>query len=610
MKNIKQRDYLKLLPIALILLIVPLVVFFKNFKLDDIVVNYWTGAKEVPDFFSYYKMVWFISLTCISTMFFIAYLSYRKIHISFHRIYIPLAAYFFLVLLSSSFSKFKKQAFLGFPDRFEGFFTILCYIAVCLFCSILISSKFDIKYIFSFLSISVLIISVIGISQFFGFDFLQTSFGKELILPNEYHNLAKSLKFNFPDGHIYATLYNPNYVGGFFAMILPISLIIFISLKGLIAKTISGIFCVLTFINLLGSLSLTGFIGAAVALLFIVIFQRGSLKRNLIPLVSLSVCFVIFAFIMNNTSDGAIFREFGFSKVFAQTQIEDKDQGTQGVANDEAKKTNIEDLKIESNNLFLYVSNNDALVVKYDPPTSQLLFYDTADNYIDVIANSEDNKVLINFNDLRFKDLLLVISNNLVAVEAPNTAFFISITSNGLKFLSPAGQPTDIIKAESFGFKGYETWGSSRGYIWSRSLPLIKDTLLLGHGPDTYAMFFPQNDYMAKLKYLYGISTIVDKPHNIYLQIAINTGLLSLIAFLVFIAWYIIWSVRLYFFAQSNDYTTLGLACFIAVISFMISSIGNDSTISVSPVFWILLGTGIACNRLFSKANSEKLLIK
>ena len=101
--------------------------------------------------------------------------------------------------------------------------------------------------------------------------------------------------------------------------------------------------------------------------------------------------------------------------------------------------------------------------------------------------------------------------------------------------------------AEAWGFEGKEKLGSSRGYIWSRSLPLLKNTLFLGFGPDTFPVYFPQHDYFAKMIFLGNPYNIVDKPHNVYLQTAINTGLISLIALLAMFGIYLLDCARLYY---------------------------------------------------------------
>lgn len=604
MQRKEAKDYIKLLPIALILLIVPLIVYMKTINLDDVVAGYWTGSKQVVDFFSYYKMVWFIALTSIAILLFLYYVAAKKVKITFQKIIIPLAVYLVFVFLSSSFSKFHNQAFFGFPDRYEGLLTILSYIITCFFCSILISSNFDIKYLFSFLAVSVLVISIIGFTQFFGFDLLQTNLGRHMMLPKANYNLVNTLKFNFPENFIYSTLYNPNYVGSFFAMIFPICLIFFISSKNISQRVVSGLFCLLTFINIVGSLSSTGYIGAAVASIAIIIVMRKDLRRNFLPLLAIVICFCSITLIMNYTSHGALFGEFKSLSSTNQNVTNSKVTASNS-SNDSNTPTKLIDIKIDKNILSLYVSETDALVLEYDTAKNELLFSDLTNKDVAMVTNTENDIYYLTFNDSKFKDIKLSVKNSLITVEAPNTAFNTIFTNEGFKFVSQSGQPTDIIKAKSFGFKGKELWGSSRGYIWSRSIPMIKDTLFIGYGPDTFAMYFPQNDYVAKLHYLSGITTVVDKPHNMYLQIAINTGLVSLIAFLIFVGWYCITCLRLYFNGIYNEYYTFGIACFIAVVAFLVSSLANDSTVSVSPVFWILLGIGIACNRLYS----QKLLI-
>lgn len=141
--------------------------------------------------------------------------------------------------------------------------------------------------------------------------------------------------------------------------------------------------------------------------------------------------------------------------------------------------------------------------------------------------------------------------------------------------------------------------GSGRGYIWSRSIPLLRDTWFLGHGPDTYAMYFPQQDAVGKLMYLGSTHKIVDKPHNIYLQQAINTGIISLLALLVLWGGYLLQSLIIYWQSDFKDWKArAGVAIMAAVAAYLVTGFFNDSVISVAPVFWILLGTGISLNRL------------
>lgn len=135
--------------------------------------------------------------------------------------------------------------------------------------------------------------------------------------------------------------------------------------------------------------------------------------------------------------------------------------------------------------------------------------------------------------------------------------------------------------------------GSGRGYIWYNSIKLLKNTFFIGYGPDTFATVFPRSDSSRKI--LRGV--LIDKPHNMYLQIAINTGIISLICVFCLFILYIVSSFKLYIKASfDNLYNILGLAIFVAFLSYIITAVFNDSVISVAPVFWVLLGIGISIN--------------
>ena len=156
------------------------------------------------------------------------------------------------------------------------------------------------------------------------------------------------------------------------------------------------------------------------------------------------------------------------------------------------------------------------------------------------------------------------------------------------------------VNAEHFGFEGKELVGSSRGYIWSRTIPLLKNCILIGYGADTFAYVFPQQDFLAKYySYAEGFHITVDKPHNLYLQIFISNGLIALIAFLGICLFYLADSFRLY--ALRKEYRIeqiYGAAVMLAVVGYLAAGMFNDSVVSVAPMFWILLGVGCALNTI------------
>jgi hypothetical protein len=51
----------------------------------------------------------------------------------------------------------------------------------------------------------------------------------------------------------------------------------------------------------------------------------------------------------------------------------------------------------------------------------------------------------------------------------------------------------------------------------------------------------------------------------------------------------------------NNYYSIVGVAILSGTLGYMISGITNDSSITVAPVFWVLIGLGLATNSLAKK---------
>jgi len=126
---------------------------------------------------------------------------------------------------------------------------------------------------------------------------------------------------------------------------------------------------------------------------------------------------------------------------------------------------------------------------------------------------------------------------------------------------------------------------------------MMKDTFLIGRGADTFSIYFPQNDYVGKYNIGWDLNNIVDKPHNMYMQMAVGTGGMSLIAFLVLLAFYFVQSFKIYWGGKFDGFTeSVGFGIFLGVLGFSAAGLVNDSTVSVMPLFYGLFGTGAAIN--------------
>jgi hypothetical protein len=177
---------------------------------------------------------------------------------------------------------------------------------------------------------------------------------------------------------------------------------------------------------------------------------------------------------------------------------------------------------------------------------------------------------------------------------------YITRYENRLALIGNNGQPIDMREpVKSFGFDGREEWGSSRGYIWSRSFPVMLRYPLLGSGPDSFVHVFPQHDIVEKYRYFNDPYMIVDKAHNLYIQTWITTGGLSALALIFLIGYYLVTTFKVIIFSSNISRFTFGLrlGLLAAVSAFAVASMATDSTIGSTGVFYVLLGLGYAVNK-------------
>jgi hypothetical protein len=89
------------------------------------------------------------------------------------------------------------------------------------------------------------------------------------------------------------------------------------------------------------------------------------------------------------------------------------------------------------------------------------------------------------------------------------------------------------------------------------------------------------------------------------MQIGINTGVISLIALISVWVLYIISSLKLYTKTTFNSLEKIvGASCLVSIIGYLAAAMFNDHIVSVSPLFWIILGIGISISIRLQK-NTE-----
>lgn len=134
--------------------------------------------------------------------------------------------------------------------------------------------------------------------------------------------------------------------------------------------------------------------------------------------------------------------------------------------------------------------------------------------------------------------------------------------------------------------EGNENFGTNRGFIFKVSLDIIRENAWLGIGPDTLGAYFIRYIYFTPE---YTSNIIYDKAHSEYLQIAVCTGIPSLICYLVIMGFIGIKLFRKHLSDKSN--VTL-FAVGLSILAYLIQAASNISVTHVAPMFWIMLGIG------------------
>lgn len=124
--------------------------------------------------------------------------------------------------------------------------------------------------------------------------------------------------------------------------------------------------------------------------------------------------------------------------------------------------------------------------------------------------------------------------------------------------------------------------GSTRFFIWKNALKLIPEKPLLGFGPDTFDIAF-MGEFKEETEKYFG-SLTVDKAHNEYLQIAVTTGLPSLVFYLL------IPFTILYRAAKRVNKNILIIPLICSISGYLVQGFFNISVVSVAPVYFITMG--------------------
>ena len=601
----KKTVWLQLLPLLFVVGIVPLICKQVAYSAKLSQYTWFITNDTTFDFFLYYKTQLFLIAAAVMLVFVVAKWVKQGKKVFSVKLFAPLFIYMLLIFLSSAASEYQEYVWSYCYAQFESAFVLMGYALLTYYAYLYVDSEYGVKIFMWILAAMALIVSLLAVFQMQGNDFFATEFGKNLIMSEEFKNSGNEIEFTM-GSQAYGTLYNPNYLGVFSVMLLPVFVTFLFAQAGKCIqvckeKEAQGTKKVFAFLCVLGVFVLIVLLAGAllasqskagllvligVGCFAILLRLRGVVKYWY--LVIPAVTAIILSFSLVDTAKDNLYT----NRLKAALQIEKSEPDLQSFVTSEE-------------NVTMNYKNRTISFTLTEGILSMLLAVEDGE-MLELVEN-EDGKLV--FTDTGLSGIVVEANyyadatSFAITVGGRTWGFVKDYAVEGYQYVNEFGRAVDCIEAESLLFDGYESFASHRGYIWSRTLPLLKDAFFLGDGANTYAVTMPQNDYVTRNQS--GFETqIITKPHSGYLQIAQQSGVASLLCIVVFFGMYFVQSIKLYWKNDLRDAKAkIGFGLFLSVFAYLVTFVTNDSLIVVAPIFWALLGVGLAVNRMVKEEN-------
>lgn len=503
--------------VYLYLIILPwLVMPHKAYYTEDEKLLFPLNTEGVYDIFLYWKMFFTIAVSIILlVLLIVSVIKYNYKIFDCSRMYdkiilICTIIYVVCTVVSYIFAQYRKFALTGGVNSFEGTIVLLSYVVLFL-AGRYVVQKCDyrnIEYIAMFNAVVLFMLSLIEVN---------------------YKSIAEiatghTVEINYTN-MLCLTFYNPAYCAGFIIMILPVCLYYYSVSKKLVKNVVWGCLSVTTL--------MCGFLTRSSAAFYILIFEvavfvvvmaviflrniKNVSWNKIIAGKIIGIAAAITAVILiDMCAGGHIFNSAKSASVNETTAIHKKDYYK--VNNIELNKNEVcitgDDNKlicgIDSNNT-IYFTDEAGQIISVSSQGDRLTF---PEPYSMVQAYIQNDTLCL---DLGYKGELR----------------FLMYDNNFYPVLSDGSVVKDISSGTDTQTARFDNLFTGRGYIWRNTLPILKNTLIFGHGAGTFEMYFKQFDFVGLLNSQGNVDLIIDKPHSLYLQIACNQGVLCSVAVVV-----------------------------------------------------------------------------
>ena len=543
------------------------------------------NASQMSDYFLGWKMVAII-ITGIVMVLILVVKYYRNLNkFVLNNAFYALLIYALFVAMSAVFSKYKHWVGMGSHAMFESVWVLFSYLIFCVYTYVNVNNEKQVCTLLKGIGIGAFIVMLIGSFQFWGFDFFDTTFGRMLVTnPDSWANKT-AFHINVPKHTVYTTLYNQNYLSFYSGLAIPVILGLFFTVRKQSERIVLAIMEILAITCLIGAQSASGWIALCAAFIicgFVLLSRKkktllaGAVTGGLLVVIGLILC------LATPLGDKVSALFFGTSEFPSLKAID----------------TTGDCIRMDINGHTLQI------VYTYDEVSGQVAV-ETMDENNTTLPTQADDATTVTLTDPDYLNckVAVVMYNEQIAVQVTledHDWLFLQNDSGQYMLINQAGKE-EVYKSPKFSTLFKNDAFSGRGHIWDGIIPILPKYLFMGSGANTFLFAYPQNDYIYRT-YLNTQNVLDVKPHNMYLQQWIENGMIAMLAFLIFYFWYIISSIKLYRRVDlSRNLAKIGFGIFTGVICYLLVGLVNDSNVCTAPVFWVILGLGMAINRILKE---------
>ena len=535
-----------LLPILLVLGAVPFVIRLRIYDCGLSGYDWYSQDGTTYDFYCVARSYFFVILSAVMLLVLAFRLPLYKEKTKDCKLFIPLAVYSLFVLLSTAFSADGKLSLQGMPFSGETVFVLLGYIVVCFYTYQLLEKKRDFTLLHTVFLVVLVLMAVLGWCQMFGIDLLNFEWVQKLVMNKEEQELFLGKLGDVFSAHYVYLTLFNPNYAGQFLAMAECYIMTFCLLEKKGRK--KALYGIL-FLALLLPLWFTYARGALVSLiagLLVLILYVGSRAEKKQRLLLAG----------------------GIGGLVAVVLLADVLTGFHFLGRVIDQK---ESFPLSG------ITTGEQVTITYDGK----------ERIIDDLAEGESRTVTLDGTDWTF------------------------VRQGGVYYYQNAyDRLVSLRKIPAADLKGLEYLGSARGYIWSRILPKLPRHIFVGSGPDTFIITFPQDDYVGKANYGHNPMRLIEKAHNGYLMIWLQTGLVSLLSLLVFVFFF--YRHMAAGIKAAGQMTTGGkqekelplklqLAATALVTAYLVGLLFNDSTLFTTPLVCIMAGMALAASHMCQK---------